>query len=103
MEDRMVDNRGLLRGSFQLSCIHKIVGMVLRECRQSRGKTQGELGVHLGITFQQVQKYENGKNRISYVTLREALSFLGCSLKSFEQEVAKTEAAMSGLTKEELF
>jgi transcriptional regulator with XRE-family HTH domain len=98
----MVDNRGLIRGSFQLSCIHKIVGMVLRDFRLQRGKTQVELGSHLGVTFQQVQKYENGKNRISYVTLREALSFLGFTVKIFESEVAKTEATMAEITREGL-
>jgi transcriptional regulator with XRE-family HTH domain len=32
--------------------------------RNMLGMSQGELGDGLGITFQQVQKYENGANRI---------------------------------------
>lgn len=41
------------------------LGKKLREIRTSRGMSQAELGKQLGITFQQIQKYETGKNRIS--------------------------------------
>jgi len=32
--------------------------------RLARGMTQAELGRRIGVTFQQVQKYESGSNRI---------------------------------------
>ena len=41
------------------------VGARLREQRTSVGMTQENLGRSAGITFQQVQKYEKGSNRIS--------------------------------------
>jgi transcriptional regulator with XRE-family HTH domain len=41
------------------------VGSRIRKFRKGRGMSQGELGEKLGVTFQQVQKYENGKNRVS--------------------------------------
>jgi transcriptional regulator with XRE-family HTH domain len=40
------------------------VGHRLREVRIMRGLTQTQLGERLGISFQQVQKYEKGTNRI---------------------------------------
>ena len=40
------------------------VGKRLRERRSALGITQEKLGNELGLTFQQVQKYERGANRI---------------------------------------
>ena len=41
------------------------VGGRVRLRRTLMGMSQGALGQALGLTFQQVQKYENGRNRIS--------------------------------------
>ena len=41
------------------------VGLRLRTLRKSCGMSQERLGKALGITFQQVQKYERGTNRVS--------------------------------------
>ena len=41
------------------------VGMRVRALRMDRKMTQQELAKALGLTFQQVQKYEKGSNRIS--------------------------------------
>lgn len=41
------------------------VGSRIRDRRTSIGMSQEKLGTAAGITFQQVQKYENGSNRIS--------------------------------------
>lgn len=40
------------------------VGSRVREARSLKGMSQEQLGVILGISFQQVQKYEKGTNRI---------------------------------------
>lgn len=40
------------------------VGGRVREQRKKKGMSQGELGDSLGLTFQQIQKYERGANRI---------------------------------------
>jgi transcriptional regulator with XRE-family HTH domain len=45
--------------------IDRRVGARLRERRLLLGMSQQQLADALGITFQQVQKYENGANRIS--------------------------------------
>jgi transcriptional regulator with XRE-family HTH domain len=41
------------------------VGERVRALRQACGLTQGQLGREVGVTFQQIQKYERGANRIS--------------------------------------
>jgi transcriptional regulator with XRE-family HTH domain len=45
--------------------VDKHVGSRVRMRRKMLNMSQGKLGAGLGITFQQVQKYENGTNRIS--------------------------------------
>ncbi len=41
------------------------IGMRIRTLRLERGLSQAELGELLGVSFQQVQKYEKGVNRVS--------------------------------------
>ena len=41
------------------------VGPRIRQARRKRKMSQRDLAENLGITFQQIQKYENGKNRVS--------------------------------------
>ncbi len=41
------------------------VGRRMRQQRELCGLTQGELARQLGLSFQQIQKYETGANRIS--------------------------------------
>ena len=40
------------------------LGKSLTKARNLRGLSQADVAGHLGLTFQQVQKYENGVNRI---------------------------------------
>jgi transcriptional regulator with XRE-family HTH domain len=47
------------------------VGMQLRQRRSLLGLSQEKLAEQVGITFQQIQKYENGANRISASRLYE--------------------------------
>jgi transcriptional regulator with XRE-family HTH domain len=52
------------------------VGKMLRLRRELRGMPQKELARRLGISFQQVQKYESGANRISASKLWEMCCIL---------------------------
>ena len=54
--------------------IDKYVGSRVRMRRKMLGMSQEKLGDALGITFQQVQKYENGTNRISASRLQQTVS-----------------------------
>lgn len=47
------------------------IALRVREMRNLRGMTQAALGAALGVTFQQIQKYEVGQNRISVDRLAE--------------------------------
>ena len=52
------------------------VGKRLRAFRRSQGLSQSALAEAIGLTFQQVQKYENGANRISCSKLWEISQFM---------------------------
>ena len=43
---------------------YRDLGRNVRIARSAAGKSQSEVAEFLDVTFQQVQKYENGKNRI---------------------------------------
>jgi transcriptional regulator with XRE-family HTH domain len=49
----------------RMTSIDKEIGERVRVARQRARVSQAALGEALGLTFQQVQKYENGTNRIS--------------------------------------
>ena len=62
---------------------NKPFGARLRAARLEAGKSQTEVADALGITFQQVQKYEKGINRISAGTLYELSRFFGMPVQFF--------------------
>ncbi|MFN3171225.1 MAG: helix-turn-helix domain-containing protein [Hyphomicrobiales bacterium] len=43
----------------------KRLGQRIRQARLLKGLTQDELGQIIGVSFQQIQKYESGDNRIT--------------------------------------
>lgn len=49
--------------------IDKAIGQAVRAVRTARGMSQSALAEKLGLTFQQIQKYEKGTNRISVSAL----------------------------------
>ena len=59
------------------------VGRRLRERRKALGTTQRTLGEVVGVSYQQVQKYENGSCRVSAVRLSEMARHLGVTLDYF--------------------
>jgi len=54
----------------------------MRERRLALNLSQAGLGEVLGVSFQQVQKYEAGKNRVSAARLFEICRILNLSLSS---------------------
>jgi transcriptional regulator with XRE-family HTH domain len=55
----------------------------MRRLRSLAGLSQAELGKRLGVTFQQVQKYESGANNVSVATLCRLRAALGCQFADF--------------------
>lgn len=81
------DGRGALRKSASaksvqpekklIADIDRKIGLRLRSTRLHMGLTQHDLAKMLGVSFQQVQKYERGLNRLpigAYATLRRIIS-----------------------------
>jgi transcriptional regulator with XRE-family HTH domain len=60
-----------------------IVGRRLRTARKLAKVTQQQLAAVLGVSFQAVQKYENGENRITAPKLFKAAEFLGADIRFF--------------------
>ncbi len=67
------------------------VGSRIRMHRQIIGMSQEKLGELLGITFQQVQKYEKGSNRISASRLYYAAKTLGVPVQFFFEDLPGVE------------
>ncbi len=57
--------------------IDVLVGQNIRICRLQKELSQGELGRRIGVTFQQVQKYEKGANRVGASRLTQIADVLG--------------------------
>ncbi len=75
---------------------HKIdqyVGNRLREYRTARGMSQQELADRIGISFQQLQKYERAANRIACSRLWEIGETLGAPIPYFFPEAAQSGAS----------
>jgi len=66
------------------------VGARLRIRRKVLGLSQTQLAEALGITFQQIQKYERGANRISASKLYEAARLLQSPVSYFFEGRAET-------------
>jgi transcriptional regulator with XRE-family HTH domain len=63
--------------------IDVLVGNNIRILRLEKGLSQSDLAERLGITFQQIQKYEKGKNRIGSGRLARLSQVLGVSVSRF--------------------
>ena len=72
----------------------KHIGRILRRVRLSQGVTQEQVADMLGVTFQQVQKYESGANRISlnrFFTLCEVMRIEANMFMGMVKVEAKTD------------
>ena len=67
--------------------IDAYVGAQIKQRRTAVGMSQTVLANKLGITFQQVQKYEKGANRVGASRLYEISEILGVPIQSFFEGV----------------
>ena len=74
------------KGSRRPNPIDIHVGSRVRLQRMLRGISQEKLGERLGLTFQQIQKYEKGVNRIGASRLFELANVLGVPVQFFYDE-----------------
>jgi transcriptional regulator with XRE-family HTH domain len=75
------------------------VGARVRQRRTLLGMTQTKLGDALGLTFQQVQKYESGTNRVSASRLYDLSRVLDVSIEHFFEDMPPEVAARSPAAK----
>ena len=60
-----------------------IIGLQLRKIRLMRGRTQSRVSKAVGVTFQQIQKYERGQNAISINCMMKLSEYLEVSVDYF--------------------
>jgi transcriptional regulator with XRE-family HTH domain len=72
-----------VRGARLAKHVDEHVGERIRQRRTMLGYTQEQLAAALDISYQQVQKYETGANRVSAGRLFEVASYLGVDVGFF--------------------
>ena len=73
--------------------VDRHVGSQVRMRRLMIGMSQEKLGDLLGVTFQQVQKYEKGTNRISASRLQQISTSLGVTIDYLYGQAGRAEPA----------
>ncbi len=81
------------RGTRRPNPVDVHVGSRVRLRRMILGMSQEKLGEQLGLTFQQVQKYEKGVNRIGASRLFDLAQVLGVPVQFFYEEAPASHAA----------
>jgi transcriptional regulator with XRE-family HTH domain len=64
----------------RVRALEQAIGARMRARRRQLGLSQSELAEKLGVSFQQVQKYERGANRVAASTLVTAAEALGVTV-----------------------
>jgi transcriptional regulator with XRE-family HTH domain len=72
------------------------VGRPMRMRRLMLQMSQETFATKLGVTFQQVQKYEKGVNRVSASRLQQACNVLQVPVQFFFEGLPKTETSAKG-------
>jgi transcriptional regulator with XRE-family HTH domain len=85
---RAATNRGVLEADI-------IMGERIKARRNRVGLTQDELGKALGVSFQQVQKYEKGTNRVSTGKLMQICQTLDCSIAELTDGMGGKDAKIT--------
>jgi transcriptional regulator with XRE-family HTH domain len=72
-------------------------GKKLRTRRLMLGLTQTELGAAINVTFQQIQKYERGRSRVSASTLEKLAGTLGVPITYFFEQNGGDDGSTAAL------
>lgn len=73
------------------------VGRKVREARAAKGMSQEQLGKLLGVSFQQVQKYEKGTNRIGSSRLWDISKALETPITYFFEDIEDVQTEQRSL------
>ena len=81
------------------------IGEIIKEARKARGMTQMKLSELMGVSYQQVQKYEKGGDNISVERLKQIARAVNVPLTFFfstvHETVAETRAVYEKRPKDE--
>jgi len=82
------------------------IGSIIREMRKAAGMSQMRLAEKIGVSYQQVQKYEKGASKLSVPRLMQIADVFGVPVTAFLEDTragkaAETQAAFSNLTEDE--
>lgn len=82
------------------------IGSLIREMRKAAGMSQMRLADKIGVSYQQIQKYEKGASKLSVPRLMQIADVFSVPVTAFLEDsrlgkVAETQAAFSNLTEDE--
>ena len=75
------------------------IGERLRLRREQRQVSRKELAAHLGVSIQQLQKYESGTNRIGAGRLFEAAGLLDVEITYFFEDLPPAKLLKAGIAR----
>jgi transcriptional regulator with XRE-family HTH domain len=78
------------------------IGVSIRQIRKTVGMSQMKLAEKIGVSYQQVQKYENGSSQITISRLEQIANALGVPVYDFIKTVDSGSVNMSGLSDREI-
>lgn len=67
--------------------INKILGAKLKKERINRDITQKTLGINIGVSHQQIRKYEKGLNRIPIIRLLKITRDWNLDIREFLKDI----------------
>lgn len=76
--------------------VDRNVGTNIRRLRRAAGLSQTELGRAIGVSFQQIQKYESGANRTSPSKLAGMAARLGLPIAAFFEGCVASDRSAAG-------
>lgn len=84
MQDANIDNQNIY------------IGKRLSEARRFRKVSQQKLASHLELSFQQIQKYEKGESKISFLSMLTISQVLDLPVSYFAQDVFPNLSSLPG-------
>jgi transcriptional regulator with XRE-family HTH domain len=63
------------------------LGLKIKQIRQQAGLSQERLAEMVGVTFQQIQKYENGQTTLNIIKLQQIAKALNLPVNDFFQDI----------------
>jgi transcriptional regulator with XRE-family HTH domain len=71
----------------------KDIGALIREMRKAAGMSQMKLAEQIGVSYQQVQKYEKGTSQLNIPRLMQIADVFGVPVTAFLEETKKSRIA----------